>query len=261
MQILIAIARTEGLVLLPKDLYDAIGCIFPFDRMHSRMVREKLNMVFSFDERQTQDSEFGTKLSEYLGLYTWSVRRRQEITGARRGTQHNNTASTWHAHHRYHFRWSDAPHPLETRCSTSKSMRRCQRRASVWGEMPEMSRNDSFAPWPSSNWEYRRYCVSHSGFGLFWERRRWCWTCTQKRQDHRQIVLRQICMQLSAARHDGDMVEGILWNLRWTKQVKMKEVLKEREVVWAEDFMISLVRACYLATVFMDPNRELHAIR
>lgn len=70
MQILIAIARTEGLVLLPKDLYDAIGCIFPFDRMHSRMVREKLNMVFSFDERQTQDSEFGTKLSEYLGLYT-----------------------------------------------------------------------------------------------------------------------------------------------------------------------------------------------
>jgi hypothetical protein len=80
MQILVAIAHTEGLMLSPKDLYDVIGCVFPFDRMHSRMARAMLNMVFSFDERQTQDSEFSTKLSEHLGLYT-------EVSGEGRKSQ------------------------------------------------------------------------------------------------------------------------------------------------------------------------------
>jgi hypothetical protein len=79
-QILVAIAHTEGLVLSPNDLYDAIGCVFPFDRMHSRMARAMVNMVFSFDERQTQDSEFSTKLSEHLGLYT-------EVSGEGRKSQ------------------------------------------------------------------------------------------------------------------------------------------------------------------------------
>lgn len=69
-QILVAIAHTKGLVLSPNHLYDVIGCVFSFDRMHSRMARTMLNKVLSFDERQTQDSEFSTKTSEHLGLYT-----------------------------------------------------------------------------------------------------------------------------------------------------------------------------------------------
>jgi hypothetical protein len=87
MQILVAIARTEGLVLSPRDLYDAMSCVFPFDRMHSRMARAKLNMVFSFDERQTQDSEFSTKLSEHLDLYT-------EVSGEGRKSQVLDTAQS-----------------------------------------------------------------------------------------------------------------------------------------------------------------------
>jgi hypothetical protein len=83
-QILVAIARTEGLQLSPKDLYNGIDRVFPSDRISTRVVQGRLNMVFSFNERQMQDPDFSTKLSEHLDLYAEAsdVQRKAQVLDA-----------------------------------------------------------------------------------------------------------------------------------------------------------------------------------
>jgi hypothetical protein len=71
-RILIAIAQTAGLVLSPENLYDAIDNVFPINNFLKNMVRVQgiePNIVFSFNERRTQDPEFSAKLLEYLDFY------------------------------------------------------------------------------------------------------------------------------------------------------------------------------------------------
>jgi hypothetical protein len=71
-RILVAIAQTAGFVLLPENFYDAIDNVFSINNHRKNMVREQgiePNIVFSFNERRTQDPEFSAKLLEYLDFY------------------------------------------------------------------------------------------------------------------------------------------------------------------------------------------------
>jgi hypothetical protein len=72
LRMLVAIAQTAGFVLSPENLYDAIDNVFPITNQYKNAMGvrgRKPNMVFSFNERLTQDPEFNTKLSEHLDLY------------------------------------------------------------------------------------------------------------------------------------------------------------------------------------------------